>query len=413
MPIIYLDAVGGIAGDMFVAAMLDALPQLTERVMTDVRAVLPPEAGVAQLTQERSGAFRVARFATAPPGEAADDHRHARHAGDDHGPHRHASADRAGDTSFSGMVARIEAAPLASGTAPHAIAILTILAEAEAGIHGVEPAQVHFHELADWDSLADVVAAGSIAAALPDARWGVSDLPRGGGQVRTQHGLLPVPAPATVAILTGFRWRDDGVSGERVTPTGAAILRHLVATADVAAAGKLLASGTGAGTRELAGVPNILRALVFDEDAGAADSRVAVVCFDIDDMSGEEIGSAADRLRGCDGVLDVSVGQRIGKKGRPVHAFRLLGLPAVLERIQDACMRETSTIGLRWRIESRVVLARASAAVTVRDNRVRVKSVARPDGVTTAKAESDDLDEAGSLAERRAIKAAAEEPAGS
>ena len=97
------------------------------------------------------------------------------------------------------MMARIRTAALADGTAEHAVAILTLLAEAEATIHQVPIEEVHFHEIADWDSLLDVVAAGSIAAALHGARWTVSPLPRGGGLVRTRHGLLPVPAPATAA----------------------------------------------------------------------------------------------------------------------------------------------------------------------------------------------------------------------
>ena len=129
------------------------------------------------------------------------------------------------------MVARIEAAPLSSGTAAHATAILRHLAEAEAAIHHVPVNEVHFHEIGDWDSLMDVTAAGSVAAALEGARWSVSALPRGDGLVRTRHGLLPVPAPATAWLLEGFTWRDDGIGGERVTPTGAAILRHLVEAA--------------------------------------------------------------------------------------------------------------------------------------------------------------------------------------
>src|SRR6185295_18890158 len=152
-----------------------------------------------------------------------------------------------------------------TGTAEQAVAILTHIAQAEARIHDVPVERVHFHEIADWDSLMDVVAAGSIAAALPGAVWSVSELPRGAGLVRTQHGMLPVPAPATVAILEGFAWRDDGIAGERVTPTGAAILRHLVGNGreKARAAGRLVASGTGAGTRELTGIPNVLRVLVF------------------------------------------------------------------------------------------------------------------------------------------------------
>ena len=121
---------------------------------------------------------------------------------------------------------------MSAATREHALALLALLGEAEAHVHGIPVDDVHFHELADWDSLLDLVAAGCIAARLEGARWTASALPLGGGTVRTAHGLLPVPAPATSYLLTGYPWRDDGIGGERVTPTGAAILRHLVPAAD-------------------------------------------------------------------------------------------------------------------------------------------------------------------------------------
>ncbi len=183
---------------------------------------------------------------------------------------------------------------------------------------------VHFHELADWDSLLDLVAAGCIAGALEGARWSASAPPLGGGTVRTAHGLLPVPAPATSALLTGYPWRDDGIGGERVTPTGAAILRHLVAPQDCAAGradGRLVGVGCGAGTRVLPGLPNLVRALVFERDAAAAADDVTVVEFDVDDMTGEEIAVAADRLRAQPGVIDVTCGTRVGQEGTAGRRF--------------------------------------------------------------------------------------------
>ena len=150
--------------------------------------------------------------------------------------------------SFRDMVERIRSAPLSPGAAVHAVAILTLIAEAEAVIHRVEIDEVHFHEIADWDSLVDVVAAGSIAASLTGANWTVSPLPRGAGLIATRHGLLPVPAPATASILIGYEWRDDGVGGERVTPTGAAILKHLVGQQRRHyVSGRMKAIGAGAG----------------------------------------------------------------------------------------------------------------------------------------------------------------------
>jgi len=405
---IHLDTIGGIGGDMFVAAMLDALPAVRDRVLADVTAVLPKEAGQPRLQERQAGAVRALHFSLA----GGKPHEHER------GHHSHSNAG-----SFRDMVDHIRAAKLGEDTTARAVAILTHLAQAEARIHDVPLDRVHFHEIADWDSLMDVVAAGSIAAALPGAVWSVSELPRGGGVVRTQHGMLPVPAPATAMILEGFVWRDDGIAGERVTPTGAAILRHLVGAGapKARAAGRLAASGAGCGSRELPGLPNILRALVFAREtvmsspapapgrgAPTEAEQVAVLSLDIDDMTGEEIGAAADRLRAEPGVLDLSVGTRIGKKGRPLHDFRLLVQPALLDHVKLQALNETSTIGLRWRFEDRVVLPRRARDERVEQGVVRVKEVTRPDGSVSSKAESDDLHALPSLQRRRAAKADAE-----
>lgn len=375
---IHLDAVGGVAGDMFAAALLDACPELLARVMADVRAVVPPSVRVELVAGQSNGLAcrRLLVDVAGAPGPLAG---------------------------FSAMRAHILAAALTDGTAAEAVAILTRLGEAEAGIHGVDLAEVHFHEIADWDSLADVVAAGSLIAALRPAVWSVSDLPLGGGLVRSQHGMLPVPAPATAALLAGFGFRDDGVGGERVTPTGAAILAHLAPGKRAGGGLRLAATGTGAGTRDLPGMANILRAMVFDEAEALETDRVAVLCFDIDDMTGEEIGAAADRLREVDGVLDLTLGAAQGKKGRPVTRFTLLAREAALEAVTEACLRQTSTLGLRWRVEQRVVLARAAGEA----GGLRVKTARRPGG-DTAKAESDDLRAAPDLSSRRALQRRAE-----
>jgi uncharacterized protein (TIGR00299 family) protein len=392
--LIHLDAVGGIAGDMFVAAMLDAFPDLEPRVLADAGAVLPPDAGNAEFVEGQSGGVRVLRFGLAnrqrpAPPTAAHDHGHAHHAD---------------EASFPALVSRINAATLSAGTAAEAVALLTVLAEAEARVHGVPVHDVHFHELADWDSLLDVVAAGSIAAALRGAEWTVSALPRGGGVVKTAHGLLPVPAPATALILEGFEWRDDGVSGERVTPTGAAIVKHLVHKQTLpGSVGRLATSGTGGGSRTLPGMPNILRALVFEKTRQPANDRVTVIAFEVDDMTGEEIGTAAERLRAEEAVLDLSIAERWGKKGRPMQSFQLVVREGAADEVIRRCFTETSTIGLRVAEERRVVLARDAATM----GGIGVKSVFRPGAGITRKAESDDLYGDG-LAARRAAKQKAE-----
>lgn len=431
---VHLDAVGGAAGDMFVAALIDAFPELRSRVLADLAAVMPACAGTPRLEEGVSGGISALRFALVadhdhphdhphdhghdhPHDHAHDHHDHGHdhhhdHAHDhhDHGhTHSHPDADAA-PVRFPEIAARISAAALSPGTAAEAIAILRRLAEAESRMHRVPVDEVHFHEIADWDSLMDVVAAGSIAAALAGATWSVSELPLGGGTIRAAHGRLPVPAPATAEILKGFLWRDDGVFGERVTPTGGAILAHLAPAGGVRRCGALKAVGCGAGSRDLPGVPNILRALVFAPGAAAPGTgdAVTVLGFDVDDMSGEEIGVAAERLRALSGVLDVSLGARVGKKGRPLTDFRILARPEAFEDVCEACFRETSTIGLRWRSEERRVLARAAESAMVEGVALRRKRSERPGGASV-KVESDDLAGLGSLAQRRKAARLAEE----
>ncbi len=392
---VHLDAVGGIAGDMFAAALLDAFPDLRSRVFADLAAVAPAGAGTAALTEGVSGGIAAYRFGLAGGPVEHDGH------------HGHG-------TSLAELTRRIESASLHPGTAKQALGILRLLGECESRLHRIPVDEIHLHELGDWDSLLDVVAAGSILGALGHCSWSISDLPRGSGTVRTQHGLLPVPAPATVELLKGFRWRDDGIAGERVTPTGAAILAHLAPAMQPPARGLTLrTSGTGAGTRELPGLPNVLRALVFDVEAASAESpgkadEVIVIAFDIDDMTGEEIGVAADRLRAAEGVLDLSLGSRFGKKNRPITDFRLLIRPQALAPVSMLCFEETSTLGLRWRREQRLCLPRASEQMKVEGTTLRRKRAERPGGQSSLKVESDDLAGIEGLIHRRSVRARGE-----
>ncbi|MBV9289267.1 MAG: LarC family nickel insertion protein [Hyphomicrobiales bacterium] len=413
---VHFDAVGGVAGDMIVAALLDARPDLRDRVWADLAAVLPPEAGAPRLLNGAAAGLRAVRFVLGgkPPkhDETAPDQlgptrrlsrEHDKAAIEGHsGPRRSRHAGSAGD--YRDMCARITGARLAKGAAERALAILSLVAGVEAELHGVPIEEVHFHEIADWDSLADVVAIGSIAAALEHATYSVSDLPRGGGLVKTRHGLLPVPAPATVALLKGFVWRDDRIPGERVTPTGAAALAHLVGPSQAAVPrGRLMAVGVGAGVREIERLPNVLRVLVLDRQSSldASPREVAVISFDVDDMTGEEIAVSAERLRAAPGALDLTVGMRLGKKGRPVHDFRLLARTDAVEGVVARCLTETSTLGLRWRVERREVLPRDEGVAPTPAGDVRVKRAIRPDGETSSKAEDDDVRGDNFIARRR------------
>ncbi len=386
---IHLDAVGGIAGDMFIAAVLDAFPDLRDGMLAAIRASgLPADIGLS-IDEHADHALTGLRFVVA---EA-----HHLHAPE----HRH--------TAFREIRSMLERAPLDPQVRANAISIFTRVAEAEGRVHGLPTDDVSFHELGEWDSIADIVGAAFLITAL-NAQWSIGSLPQGRGLVKTAHGNLPVPTPATVLLLEGFDFHDDGVEGERVTPTGAAIIRHLQANQPRSSTSqRLLRSGSGFGSRKLPGMSNVLRLMAFEESPRATESdRIAELVFEIDDQTPEDLAIGLDKLRAHPSVVDVLQIPMFGKKGRVAMRTQVLADPNDIENVIDACFAETTTLGIRYQVLERRILRRTQTRVDAEGRSVRVKIAQRPGG-PTVKAEADDLHKViGDHSERERVRRLAE-----
>ncbi len=400
---IHLDPLGGWSGDMFVAALLDAFPEHWAAVERAVAALelgpgsairLVAHRDVAGLTGRR---FLVAAEEPSHHGHSAEAHHHPH---DHDHPHHHGETEhRHAHRAWSSIRALIEEASLDARVKREAVAIFMGLAEAEGQVHGVPPEAVAFHEVGAVDSIVDIVAAAQLIALVDARRWTASPLPLGSGRVRTAHGILPVPAPATTLLLRGLDTIDDGIPGERVTPTGAAVARHLLLGLNGGVPGprRLERSGTGFGTREMTGISNCLRVLAFEPAARAeaagpfAHRELGVVTFEVDDLSAEDLANGLDHIRAMPGIHDVVQSVVFGKKGRVATQVQVLVAPDRLDDAIRLCFAETTTIGLRFHKVQGAALPRGFDKVIVDGHELRTKHVTRPDGSRTAKAEASDV----------------------
>ena len=368
MPIAILDPFSGIAGDMTLGALIDLglsvewLKSLPHRLGLDGVAVHVTDV-------HRSGiACKKVDF-TVPP--------------QPHGRH----------------LSHIRRILDASGAPPEvrdrADAAFTAVTAAEAEIHGTTPERVHLHEVGAVDAILDIL--GSIWGfhELGITRVYCGTLMLGDGFVKAAHGVLPVPAPATLKLLEGLRVKPGPAgSGELVTPTGAALVRVLSSgyTPDEYAP---LRSGFGAGTKDPADRPNALRVILAEEVAAGASGRggeetLALLATDIDDMSPEHVAAAADALREA-GALDVTCITVVMKKGRMGTRIEVLCRDAEAPGLQTLLFSRTTTLGVRWSRVARHALARDMRTVEVLGHEVRVKVSALPDGLTRAKPEYEDV----------------------
>ncbi|MGR5177460.1 LarC family nickel insertion protein [Vibrio mediterranei] len=379
---IHLDLVGGIAGDMFTAAILDALPELKRPLFTALEIVKKQTQAKYWVEDAMDKGLSGKRFFVEADHEHSSEHQPHHH---HHHHHEHRS--------WKQIRQLISELPVDSQVQHNALGIFGLLAEAEAGIHGKHVDDVHFHEVGAWDCIIDILSASWLIVHSNAQSWSCSDVPWGGGTVHCAHGEIPVPAPATLSLLKGFIMNDDGIKGERVTPTGAAVLAWLNPAQRVTR-GSIVNVGYGFGKRALADRANLLRATVLETEQPCKTHHesVCVIQFDIDDMTGELLAIAREKIREQHGVLEVTEVIAHGKKNRHISTITVLSHLKHQDATIEFIFNNTSTLGVRYWACQRQVLPRQHHTVTIDSSTYDVKTAVRPDGSVTSKLESDEFE---------------------
>jgi len=353
MAIAYFDCFSGISGDMVLGALVDAGADLAS-IEQELRK-LKLDGWTISAEKVQRGAI----FATHVKVETQEDHHHR---------------------GLSIILKRIDDAALEPRAAERARKIFTRLAEAEAKVHQVPVEKVHFHEVGAVDSIVDIVGAAIGFELLGIDEFACSAMDVGAGQVKTAHGLLPVPAPATVELLRGVPAYSSGIQRELVTPTGAAIATALSTCYAGMPAMALRAVGYGAGSADNAEKPNVLRLLIGETAASTAGgpfdymggAPVTVIETNLDDMSPQIYGYFAEKALAA-GALDVFSTPVQMKKNRPGLLVTLLCEPENAAALIDLVFRETTTIGVRAHEVRRRTLAREWVPVATPFGEVRMK----------------------------------------
>ena len=290
-------------------------------------------------------------------------------------------ADRRADELVA-MVGRASPSPVAA----LALRAIRALAEVEAGIHAVPVTQVHLHELGGLDTVVDIVGVAAALHALGVTQVWSAPLRLGAGLTSSAHGLLPVPAPATLALLRGVPVVGIDTTAETVTPTGAALLHSAGTRYGPMPAMTVDSVGYGAGTRDLPGIPNVLPALLgVPLTTRASFEPMTLVETTVDDVTGEVLGQLIDRLLDA-GALDAWLAGVIGKKGRPAHVITALCREDQVAAVEETLLRETGSLGVRRTQVQRRALPRSTSVADIDGAQVRVKS-----GPYRRKPEFDDL----------------------
>lgn len=361
--VLFLEPVGGIAGDMFMAAAID-LGVRPEDVQHALSGLPLPSWHLEVSKTQRHAITGTHVDVVVDPASPEDHHR-----------------------SLADIRRMIDGCQtLSAGAKARAQQIFTVIGEAEAKIHAVPVEDVHFHEVGAVDSIVDVCAAAVVMELLGNPEVLSTPPPLGGGTVRTAHGPMPVPAPATLEILRDVPVRFEGM-GELTTPTGAAILKAL---ATVGPPPELVVErvGYGVGTKDFRDRANVLRASIARAQAGA-DAGVWVVEANLDDCSPQLLGALVESTLEA-GAMDAFIVPVLMKKSRPGHLFTVIAPGDRRDALVDLLLRETTTIGVRFHRSERMALERRIDEVATAYGPIRIKVALRNGSVVNAHPEFED-----------------------
>jgi uncharacterized protein (TIGR00299 family) protein len=340
----YLDAFSGISGDMLVGALADA--GADQNALTQAVSSLDAGAAVSFEKVKRRG-IAATKYHVAT--EETSTHRH-----------------------LSQILEMIAKADLPGRARHSAQMVFRKLGEAEAAVHDIPVEKVHFHEVGAADSIADIVGACVAFDLLGVEELVCSPVNVGSGTVQTEHGVLPIPAPATARLLQNAPVYARGPAVELTTPTGAALAATLASRFDVLPAMSITHTGYGAGTRDFAEHANVLRVMLGEPTDATEALTIWSIETNLDDLNPQVLAYATERLLDA-GALDVSVQPILMKKGRPGHLLRVLADPEDRESLAQLIFAETSTLGLRMYAAERRVQERTSTEVLTPHGRVRIK----------------------------------------
>ena len=411
MTILYFDCFAGAAGDMILGALVDAGLPFDE--LKRALGSLAVDGWDVSVDRVIKTGVTATKFRVIEPGAVAfgvdvasgfsrtGTHTHAGAAS-----HTHAHSHSHGHHTLEEIEAAVRRSALSDAGKGRAIAMFRRLAEAEAAIHGLPIDQVHLHEVGALDSIIDIVGAVFAIEWFKADRVVVSPLNVGGGMVRSAHGVFPVPAPATVALLKDAPVYSSGIQAELLTPTGALILTEYAASFGPVPAMRVTSVGYGAGDRDLPETPNVVRVLVgeatggdqpsglsaLDPPKGVSPHAMSVVVLEceIDDMNPQIFGHLMDRLYAA-GALEVFYSAVQMKKNRPGTLMTIVARPGDRETLSEIVFRESTTIGVRYHEMSRDCLEREMVSVATAVGPVRFKVARRHGQIVNAQPEFEDL----------------------